>query len=273
MGLFQHKQPKNDASDDTADERRFFDATFQEELRNHGRWYFEKIINENAEIFKQQLDATVAEIGSQLKERVSKQLDDQLTEYGKTMKEAQDAALQALNTSARALQERQEQIAEGFESNIKAQEEQLSTAMKEAQDAALQSLKASADALQQQQQQLDDVLQKNIAAQEAALSQELDENRARIAAVKDAQDAALQVLKASAEDLQAQQQQFGALVQKNVAAEQALLVQVFEENMSQIIEYYLLNALGEQYDLKAQLPAIIAQMNANKQAIVDDMKL
>ena len=43
--------------------------------------------------------------------------------------------------------------------------------------------------------------------------------------------------------------------------------------MARIIEHYLLEALGDQYDLKAQLPAIIQQLETNKQAIVDDMKL
>lgn len=52
-----------------------------------------------------------------------------------------------------------------------------------------------------------------------------------------------------------------------------MLVDAFEQNMAQIIEHYLLGALGDQYDLKAQLPSIIKQMQDNKQAIVDDMKL
>jgi hypothetical protein len=51
------------------------------------------------------------------------------------------------------------------------------------------------------------------------------------------------------------------------------LINGFESNMARIIEQYLLGALGDQYDLKAQLPSIIGQMEANKQAIVDDMKL
>jgi hypothetical protein len=31
--------------------------------------------------------------------------------------------------------------------------------------------------------------------------------------------------------------------------------------------------LGDQYDMKAQLPLIIKQMEANRQAMMDDMKL
>jgi hypothetical protein len=52
-----------------------------------------------------------------------------------------------------------------------------------------------------------------------------------------------------------------------------MLVTAFESNMAQIVEHYLLGALGDQYDLKAQLPSIIKQMEANKDVIVEDMKL
>jgi hypothetical protein len=43
--------------------------------------------------------------------------------------------------------------------------------------------------------------------------------------------------------------------------------------MAVVVEHYLLGALGEQYDMKAQLPMIIKQMDANKKAMMDDMKL
>jgi hypothetical protein len=43
--------------------------------------------------------------------------------------------------------------------------------------------------------------------------------------------------------------------------------------MAQIVEHYLLGALGDQFDMKAQLPSILQQLEENKQAIVDDMKL
>ena len=62
-------------------------------------------------------------------------------------------------------------------------------------------------------------------------------------------------------------------LQKNVADQQNMLVDSFQDNMAAIVENYLLGALGDQYDLKAQLPAIIKQMEDNKQAIVDDMRL
>jgi hypothetical protein len=40
-----------------------------------------------------------------------------------------------------------------------------------------------------------------------------------------------------------------------------------------VVEHYLVGALGDQYDLKTQLPSILASLEENKQTIVDDVKL
>ena len=52
-----------------------------------------------------------------------------------------------------------------------------------------------------------------------------------------------------------------------------MMVDSFQDNMAQIVEHYLLGALGDQFDIKSQLPSIIKQLEENKQAIADDMKL
>ena len=276
MGLFGHKQDtkKKSTEDEAAElEQRFIDENFREELRNHGRWYFEKIINENAALFKQDLDATVAKINTDAREKVSQQLDRQLAEYGKALKDAETAAVDSLNRSAQAIQAQQEQLGESLQKKVVEQEMELVKSLKEAQEGALQSLNRSAQALEEQQQQLSAAMQKNAADQEALLVNTLEGSKARIASMKEVQDLALQSLNRSAQALQEQQQQLSAAMQQNVANQQAVLIKVFEDNMAQVIEHYLLTTLGEQYDLKAQLPSIVQRMEANKQAMVDDMKL
>ncbi len=258
MGLFQHKQkPQNKLSDIDAAvlEQHFLDENFREELRNHGRWYFEKVINENGVLFKQDLDATITHISRELKEHVTQQLD---------------ASIQQFNTD----------LTEYAKTQLDAQFAEYSKTAKEAQDAALQSLGHSVQALQEQHKELgnalqDDVakLQKNITDQETMMSSVIQGNMARIIATKDAQDVALQTLNNSVKALEEQQQQLSTTLQKNIETQETLMINVFEENMAQIIEHYLLGALGDQYDMKAQLPSIIQQLEANKQAIVDDMKL
>jgi len=249
MGLFQHKQSKKMTAEEAAiAEQLFFDENFREELRNHGRLYFEKVLTENGALFKQDLDATVMQITIDLKEHLIKQLDVTIQEVNAELKEHVT-----------------KQLDEQFLNYGKA--------IKDAQDIALESLNRSAESLQAQNQELSDTIKKNIVAQEETLSKASQENLSRLAAMKDAQDTAVKSLESSAQTMQEQYQQLSGSMQKNLADQESALVNVFEQNTAQIIEHYLLGALGDQYDLKAQLPSIIQQMEANKQAIVDDMKL
>lgn len=247
MGLFQNKQsskkqPK--AADEPDGALHFFDDYFREELRTRGREYFEKVIDENAETFKKDLDATIVQVHSELKEHITTQL-------GMTI----------------------DQINADITKQLEAQSLQYGKAMKDAQDKALQSLNESAVAVQEKHQQLSEVLQKNVAHHESVLTQVLAQDTARVEATEKAQDAAIQSLNQSVQALQDQYQQLGATLQKNVVTQEAILTSAFEQNMAKIIEHYLLGALGDQYDMKAQLPSIIKQMEANKQAIVEDMTL
>lgn len=146
-------------------------------------------------------------------------------------------------------------------------------AMKEAQDKALEALDAREKALEQQHQQLAAKLQKSIDDQEAQLVKTYQENMARISTMNEAQTLAIQMLNRSAQALEQQHQQLEALLQKSITSQEEMLVSAFEQNMARVIEHYLLGALGDQFDLKAQLPSIIKQMEANKEEIVEDIKL
>lgn len=236
------------APSDQNSQDQFLDEYFREELRNRGRWYFEKIINENGSLFKKDLDATVDQIDAELKEHVTKQLD---------------AAIAQINAELKIHVTQQ----------IDTQFAEYSQTMKVAQDTALKAMTDSAAALQAQHKQLSETLQKHVADQNAILHSAYQESRAQVATMKDSQRVALEWLKSSVQAMQEQYQQLGTTLQNNVAAQQSMLIGAFESNMALVVEHYLLGALGDQYDLKAQLPSIIKQMEANKQAMVDDMKL
>lgn len=251
MGLFSHKK-QDDAPASVQDvlsaEEHFFDEHFREELRNHGRWYFEKILTENGNHFKSDLQATITELNAELKERTAKQLEESLTTLHADMKEYVTKELDSRFVDS-------------------------SKAIKEAQDQALASLHTSADSLQQQYQELSETLKKNIADQEAAMKASLDENAGRIQTIRQSQDEALRALTTATTSLQQSFEQLSTTVQKNVETQEGLLVKGFEDNMSRIIEHYLLTAVGDQFDLKSQLPSIIQRMENNKQEILDDIKL
>ena len=247
MGLF-HKQKKELTDEEAAAlEGHFLDENFREELRNHGRLYFEKVINENAQLFKEDLDATIVQVNNELKDHVigrldasisrinielkeyiTKQLDDKFVEYGQVLKESQDSALKLLTDSAQAVE--------------------------------------------QEHQQLSTNIQKSVANQRVMVTNLFDQNMSEMKAVKDSQDAAIKTLNESVEAVQKQYEEISSSLKQGFEKQQEMLIGAFQENMAQVIEHYLLGALGDQYDMKAQLPSIIKQLEEKKLEIVDDMK-
>lgn len=246
MGLF-HKDKKHDDGD-APNVEHFFDEYFQEELRNHGRWYFEKVISENGTVFKQELEATIERLNTELKERVDAQLD---------------ASVAQINTN----------IEEHINNRLDAQFVEYAKVVKDAQDAALESLNKSAQTVLDQNTQLSTTLQSSIASQEEALKKSSEQNLARLEEMKTSQDAALEKLTAGAKAVEEQYQNLSAELEKRVSEQEEMRISAFKDNMAKVIEHYLLAALGDQFDMKAQLPSIISQLEANKDVIVDDMRL
>jgi hypothetical protein len=106
------------------------------------------------------------------------------------------------------------------------------------------------------------------------ISTKLDSEFAAYAkAMKEAQELALSTLQKTAAEVESQRAALAAALEKNVNEREAAILKVYEENMAKVIEHYVLQALGEQFDLKAQLPYIIAQVEKNKQNIMEDMRL
>ncbi|MEO5950613.1 MAG: hypothetical protein ABIQ04_04150 [Candidatus Saccharimonadales bacterium] len=301
MGLFQSKKQskkKSPQDDAAALVSQAFDEEYREELRRQGHEYFEQIISENAISFKHDLDTTITQVGADLKEymtkqldatiahintEMTKQLDERLTEYDRITTDAQDLAVQSLNRNAQTLYNKYQQLSQTLQQSIASQEVMMigvfeenksrMTTTQNAQEVILQALKASAQVSQEQSKQLTTSLQKTIVDQQALLTKVFEENMTRVTATKEVQDTALQSLNSSAEALKEQYKQMSAMLENSVVSQESMLVTAFEDNMAQVIEHYLLGSLGDQYDIKAQLPSIIKQMETSKQAIMDDMKL
>ena len=247
MAIFRKKLTKTDDSDIPSVER-FFDETFREELRNHGRWYFSKVIKENAALFKRDLDGTIKDLRDELHHQITDELNQ-------------------------ALAKLKDDITEHVKSQLDTQLGEFNRTVKNAQDSALMAMTDSTNNLAQQHRELSEKLQKSIEEQAELLTHVSEENKTKITAIADAQTAALQWINHSAQSLQEHDQQLSALLQKNIVDQQKMLVKSFETNMASIIEHYLTQAISEQYDLKSQLPQIIEQLEKNKQVIAGDMTL
>jgi hypothetical protein len=67
----------------------------------------------------------------------------------------------------------------------------------------------------------------------------------------------------------------GALLQQinqQLATEKARQMNMFEENMTDVINHYLMAAIGNQIDLSDQLEYILTNLESNKKAIVEDIQ-
>ncbi|MFZ1360709.1 MAG: hypothetical protein WAS27_01600 [Candidatus Saccharimonadales bacterium] len=252
MGLFQHKEPvKTPRQKARTEVKELFDEAFRDELREHGRLYFERVINENAALFKQDLDATVAHINTELKQHLARQLDQRFADIAKENNKLKEHISKELETRM----------------------VEYDKTIKDAEELALQSLNQSAQALHDQHQELARAVHKTVAEQEAKLAAVFAKNATQVASMESAQQAALDSLTSSVKALEEQHTQLGTLLEQTIAAQKTMMVDAFEQNMARVIEHYILGALGEEYDMKAQLPVIIKQLEANKQAMADDMKL
>ena len=145
--------------------------------------------------------------------------------------------------------------------------------MEAAQDETLDVLKKTTASIQEQHHELSTALQRETAEQRTLLQGILEENKSQVDSMRTAHDDALTALQESVQALQTQHQQMSELLHTTLIDQEARLISTFEDNMAQIIEHYVVGALGDSFDLKAQLPSIIKQMEQHKQEIVDDMKL
>ncbi len=301
MGLFQGKQQHKQTSpvDEAAEVAlEVFDDAYRDELRSNGRKYFDKILSENAARLNKDLDTTVAHINVDVKDymttrldamiaridaEIMKRLDERLEKYDRLLKDAQDLAVQSLNRNAQTLHDKYQQLNTSLQQTVASQEVMIITAFDETkarinttqtiQDAVLETLKKSIKDSQDQTEQMSEVLQQSVTDRTTLLSELYEKNVQQLNGVESAQNQALQSIESSARAVQQQYDQLNEMLEKTIADQKAAMIDAFQDDMARVIEHYVLGALGDQYDMKAQLPAIIQQMEANKQAMVDDMKL
>jgi hypothetical protein len=100
------------------------------------------------------------------------------------------------------------------------------------------------------------------------LQQEFDKYEQSI---MDAKQLAIESIQKTNTAIDEQRQIMGKELQQQMLAEKQQILQRFEENMAEIINHYLLAAIGKQIDLNDQLEYILADMETNKKAIIEDV--
>jgi hypothetical protein len=89
--------------------------------------------------------------------------------------------------------------------------------------------------------------------------------------IMDANAIAMDSIKKTNEAVDEQREIITQEVQKQILVEKKKIIDKFEANMSDIINHYVLDAIGNQVDLNNQLEFILSELEANKKAMIEDI--
>src|SRR5580698_6865001 len=84
--------------------------------------------------------------------------------------------------------------------------------------------------------------------------------------IMDAKQLAIESIQKTNAAIDEQRQVMGAQVQQEILAEKKQILERFESNMADIVNHYILAAIGDQIDLNDQLEYILADLEANRAA-------
>lgn len=91
-------------------------------------------------------------------------------------------------------------------------------------------------------------------------------------AITDAKQLAIESIEKTKVAIDEERKSLVVQLEKEVAEEKERRIKQFEERMSDIINHYVLEAIGNQIDLGDQLEYILAEMESHKQAILEDVR-
>ncbi len=89
--------------------------------------------------------------------------------------------------------------------------------------------------------------------------------------IDDAKDLAVESISKTQTAIEQQRQIMGQQLGKEIADEKARILARFQENMADIVNHYVLAAVGNQINLEDQLEFILADLETHKQDIVEDI--
>jgi membrane-associated HD superfamily phosphohydrolase len=89
--------------------------------------------------------------------------------------------------------------------------------------------------------------------------------------ITDAKNLAIQSINKTQDAIEQQRQMLSKQVVEQLAKDKDRLITNFEQNMAQVINHYVLEAIGNQIDLNDQLDFILSDLEANKKAIIEDI--
>jgi F0F1-type ATP synthase membrane subunit b/b' len=91
-------------------------------------------------------------------------------------------------------------------------------------------------------------------------------------AISDAKQLAIESIEKTNKAIEEQRTALSRQLQEELDAEKQQLITRLQDNAAEIVSHYLIVAIGDQIDLSDQLEYITSELEANKQAIIDDIE-
>ena len=89
--------------------------------------------------------------------------------------------------------------------------------------------------------------------------------------IMDAKQLAVESIQKTNTVIDEQRKQLSQQVQQEIMAEKQEIMKHFESNMTDIVNHYVMAAIGNQIDLNDQLEYILGELESNKKAIIEDI--
>lgn len=89
--------------------------------------------------------------------------------------------------------------------------------------------------------------------------------------IESAKELAVEALHKTQQTVEQQRQDLSNKIQQELAAEKKAMLIKFEENMGQVVNHYILEAIGGEIDISDQMDYIFQHLEDNKQAILEDI--
>lgn len=90
--------------------------------------------------------------------------------------------------------------------------------------------------------------------------------------INDAKQLAIESIQKTQTTIEQQRELLTQQLNEQLTTEKSRSLNRFEKHMADIVNHYVLEAVGEQIDLSEQLEFILAQMERNKEAIIKDIR-
>lgn len=90
--------------------------------------------------------------------------------------------------------------------------------------------------------------------------------------IMDAKQLAIESIQKTNAAIDEQRAAMSQQVQQEILAEKQQLLERFEARMADVVNHYVIEAIGNQIDLNDQLEYILTELETNKQAIIEDIQ-